>query len=184
MSSAEKKLVDISKFLCFVLRHKPESIGVVMDSEGWVDVNDLIKCCANYQFVFDHATLDQVVETDDKKRFTYSEDKSRIRAAQGHSIQRVVINFTAKQPPATLYHGTAVHNLPSIRRSGLLPGERKAVHLSEDAATALSVGKRYGVPAILRIDTKKAEADGIKFYISENGVWLTENVPAEYISFP
>lgn len=155
-----------------------------MDGEGWVDVDELLQCCAMYKLTFSRAVLEQVVATDSKSRFTYSEDHKRIRAAQGHSIPGIAINFSEEAPPETLYHGTATRNLASIRRSGLIPGERLYVHMSTDASTALEVGRRYGVPVIIRIDAKKAHADGIQFFKSENGVWLAKNVPTEYLYIP
>ena len=128
--------------------------------------------------------LMEVVETNDKKRFTVSEDGSRIRAAQGHSTQQVQIEHQAAEPPAVLFHGTAEKSLSSIRGQGLHGVSRHYVHLSADEETAVKVGARHGKPVVLRIDTAAMTAAGHKFYLADNGVWLTESVPPQYIVFP
>ncbi len=131
----------------------------------------------------DRETLQHVVDTNDKKRFTISEDGLRIRAAQGHSLKTVDIGYTAVTPPPILYHGTATRFLHSIRKQGLLPGSRQFVHLSEQMATAEKVGTRHGVPAVLPIDAAAMHAQGMAFYQAENGVWLTATVPPGFIRF-
>jgi putative RNA 2'-phosphotransferase len=174
--------IKISKFLSLVLRHKPETIGLSLDKNGWADVQELIEKINQHHFPFDFSRLKNVVETSDKKRFAYSSDFTKIRANQGHSIS-VDLELEAKLPPDILYHGTAEKNLISIKEKGLLKGQRHHVHLSINTETANKVGMRYGKPVVLKIDSKKMFENGIKFYESENGVWLTDHVPSQYILF-
>ncbi|MDR2220542.1 MAG: RNA 2'-phosphotransferase [Methylobacillus sp.] len=173
--------VEISKFLSLVLRHKPESIGLTLDTEGWVDIDVLIACANQAGQILTRQLLQEVVETSDKKRFTVSEDGLRIRAAQGHSTESVAIAHVEKQPPEFLYHGTAMRFLDSIREKGLLPGSRHYVHLSEDEQTAIAVGQRYGKPIVLKVKALLMAEQGFKFYQADNGVWLTGNVSIEFI---
>ena len=176
-----KQHTEISKFLSFVLRHKPEAIGLTLDAEGWAEIDLLIACANQSGQVLTRSLLQEVVETSDKKRFTVSEDGLSIRAAQGHSVQSVAITHVEKQPPEFLYHGTATQFLDSIREQGLLPGSRHYVHLSEDEQTATAVGQRYGKPVVLKIKALLMQQQGFKFYLADNGVWLTESVPAAFI---
>jgi putative RNA 2'-phosphotransferase len=176
-----KQYTEISKFLSFVLRHKPEAIGLTLDAEGWAEVDALIACATQSGQALTRSLLQKIVETSDKKRFTISENGLRIRAAQGHSTQNVAIVHIEKKPPEFLYHGTATRFLDSIREQGLLPGSRHHVHLSEDEQTAIAVGQRYGKPIVLKVKALLMTEQGFKFYQAENGVWLTENVPAAYL---
>jgi len=174
-------VVAISKFLSFVLRHKPEAIGLALDSEGWADIDMLITCAARDGRALDRTVIVHVVETNDKKRFALSPDGQRIRAVQGHSTESVDLTHVEKSPPDVLYHGTAVRFLDSITAKGLLAGSRHHVHLSQDAQTAIKVGQRHGKPVVLLVDAAAMRASGAKFYLSENGVWLTDHVPPEYL---
>lgn len=176
--------LEISKFLSFVLRHQPESIGLVLDGEGWADIESLIAGAAKAGRPLDHATIAQVVATSDKKRFALSLDGWRIRAVQGHSTETVAISFAEKTPPDILYlyHGTATRFLESIRVQGLLPGKRHHVHLSADAETAIKVGQRHRKPAVLVIAAAEMRRQGHQFFQAENGVWLTATVPAQFLS--
>ncbi|GKT15983.1 RNA 2'-phosphotransferase [Acidovorax sp. SUPP2522] len=178
-----KPLAETSKFLSYVLRHEPQSIGLTLDREGWAPIDALIAAAALHGRALDRALIEQVVITSDKKRFSISEDGSRIRAVQGHSTPTVSIRMEEKTPPAVLYHGTATRFLESIRQQGLLPGSRHHVHLSEDAQTATSVGQRYGQPVVLSIAAATMHGQGHRFYQADNGVWLTANVPADFIDF-
>lgn len=171
--------IKISKYLSFILRHKPQDIGLTMDSNGWVSVNELI--AKTTQFDLTTALLKKVVSTDDKQRYMYSDDESLIRANQGHSVG-INHNLSPKIPPDTLLHGTAGRFLASILIHGLDKQKRHHVHLSEDMDTAVSVGKRYGKPIVLAIDAKKMMKDGFEFYLSHNHVWLVDSVPKEYLS--
>jgi len=175
------RLIEISKFLSYVLRHKPQAIGLSQDSEGWADIDALIATAASTGRSLDLALIRAVVDGNDKKRFALSDDALRIRAVQGHSTKVVAIQYVAKEPPITLYHGTAKRFLDSILTEGLRPGKRHHVHLSEDKQTAISVGKRYGEPVILTINAKAMQLNNFAFFQADNGVWLTEHVPAIYL---
>ena len=172
---------EISKFLSYVLRHAPGSIGIELDSQGWVGVDDLLRQAAKSGKQLTREQLREIVDTNEKKRFTLSEDGVRIRAAQGHSVA-VDLGLERRQPPAMLYHGTATRFLDSILGEGLKPGSRQKVHLSRDEATAVAVGQRHGKPVVLHVDAGRMHSDGFEFWQAENGVWLTDAVPPQYIS--
>ncbi len=175
----KKESVKKSKFLSLVLRHQPETIGLTLDKAGWVDVTCLLQQLDKYGGHMSLAELDELVETDNKQRYHFSADKTRIRASQGHSIN-IDLDLKPSAPPAVLYHGTASRFMASILREGLLKGSRHHVHLSTDKETALAVGKRHGLPVILQIAAKRMQRDGFSFYCSDNGVWLVEHVPPAY----
>lgn len=173
----------ISKFLSLVLRHKPEAIGLVLDEQGWANIDELIDK-ANYSnqgISLTRSLLQEVVDTSDKKRFTVSDDGQKIRAAQGHSVD-IDLKLKPITPPEFLYHGTATRFLDSILKEGLKPQQRQFVHLSTDIETATKVGQRYGKPVILKIKALLMYEQGFVFYLSENGVWLTGHVPKAYIA--
>lgn len=170
----------LSRFISFILRHKPEEIGLTLDEHGWAKVTDLINGINRSGRRIDMSVLEEIVKTDNKQRYSFNEDKAKIRANQGHSI-KVDIEFKELEPPDTLYHGTARKSLDSIMRFGIKPMSRQWVHMSKDYETAVQVGSRHGEPVILIINAKKMYEDGIKFYLSENGVWLTEYVDPKYI---
>lgn len=176
-----KTMRKISKFISLVLRHAPETAGVTLDKAGWVSVDDLLAGLARAEHCLTRDALFEIVAHSDKQRFTLSPDKSRIRAAQGHSIP-VDLGLTPLTPPEVLFHGTATRNLGAIRDQGLLRRNRLFVHLSTDTDTARKVGKRYGSPHILRIDTVAMIRAGHVFYRAENGVWLTDHVPPHYLN--
>lgn len=179
----DAKLAKISKFLSYVLRNCPESIGLTLDKEGWADINRLITLAEKNGQTLDRATLMQVVNTNDKKRFSLSDDGQRIRAAQGHSSKQVDISYTPVVPPPQLFHGTATRFLALIKQQGLRPGSRQYVHLSADEATATNVGSRHGAPVVLAIDAAAMQAQEFQFFQADNGVWLTESVPVGFIRF-
>lgn len=180
----EKIAKSVSKFLSLVLRHSPETIGLQLDENGWADVEELIIKCNNRGSQNDMTVelLDYVVENNDKKRFTYNEDKTKIRASQGHSIS-VELNLEETAPSEFLYHGTVGKFMESIRKEGLKKMSRQHVHLSKDKETATKVGSRRGVPQILTVRSGAMHRDGYTFYLSENNVWLTDEVPPKYIEF-
>lgn len=178
MNEQHKK--KTSKFLSYVLRHHPEIIGLHLDENGWADVDELITKSTNDSRGFTFEELDEIVQTNDKKRFIFNEDKTRIRANQGHSID-INLALIPQQPPEFLYHGTAQSNIESILEKGIEKRSRQHVHLSQDKETATKVGMRHGKPIILTINTQKMFEDGLKFYLSENNVWLTDFVDATYI---
>lgn len=174
-----KNLTSLSKFLSLVLRHKPEVIGITLDSHGWAKVDELINGIRE-QYDFDFETLKKIVETDNKQRYSFNDDKTLIRANQGHSI-KVDVDLEELQPPKILYHGTAKKYEKSIDKSGLKSKSRLYVHLSADLETAEMVGKRHGELLIYEVDCGKMFDDGYKFYKSANGVWLTDIVPVQYL---
>lgn len=172
-----------SKFLSLVLRHQPDQIGLELDEAGWANVDELVAKCTAHGIPLDRELLAQVVTENDKKRFAFSGDGLCIRASQGHSVE-VALGYQPAAPPYRLFHGTALRFLEPIRRDGLLKGERHHVHLSTNAGTATAVGGRHGKPAILEVLAAEMHAAGYHFYLSDNNVWLTDHVPAEYLIFP
>ena len=170
----------ISKKLSFVLRHRPDSIGIALNEAGWVAVDALLAALAGSSAALTRAELEQIVATCDKKRFALSPDGSMIRAVQGHSIP-VTLGHPPAVPPELLFHGTIERFLPDILRDGLKPGARHDVHLSPDEATARRVGARRGQPVILIIQAGEMHRDGHAFQIAGNGVWLTPHVPPRHI---
>jgi putative RNA 2'-phosphotransferase len=178
----KERHVRVSKFLSLVLRHQPGKVGITLDGEGWVSVSRLLEALNAHGLRLSLDELREVVGANDKQRFAFSPDGLSIRASQGHSVQ-VELGYEPSEPPTTLYHGTAERSLPSIREQGLVKGRRHHVHLSEQEATAVTVGRRYGRPVILTIASGAMHADGHQFFRSANGVWLTEHVPVRYITF-
>ncbi len=178
----EKTAKEISKFLSLILRHSPETIQLKLDENGWANVTELITQSNKRHKKMDLELLDYVVENNDKKRFVFNEDKTKIRASQGHSIS-VELNLKEVKPLDYLYHGTVGKSIQSIREQGLQKMKRQHVHLSKDTETALKVGSRRGIPIILTVNARRMQEDGYLFYLSENGVWLTDEVPAKYIEF-
>jgi putative RNA 2'-phosphotransferase len=180
---ADQNLVRLSKWMSLVLRHDPAKFGVELDEAGWTRVDELLAAAARAGLPLDDATLRRVVAENDKQRFALSEDGAMIRASQGHSVE-VELGLEPGDPPPVLFHGTATRFLDSIRREGLVPGSRRHVHLSANAGTATTVGARHGRPAVLRVDAARMHAEGQRFFLSANGVWLTDAVSAEYLGFP
>jgi putative RNA 2'-phosphotransferase len=174
-------ITQLSKFLSLVLRHKPDTVGISLDTEGWASIDELIVKSQAAGTPLTREQLLKVVATSEKKRFSISEDGQQIRAAQGHSVA-VELGLSARQPPAVLYHGTATRFLESILATGLKPQTRRQVHLSADEATAYQVGQRHGKPVVLLVDALGMQAQGSSFYLADNGVWLTDHVPAQFLS--
>lgn len=172
----EKK---ISKALSYWLRHSPEDIGIVIDSNGWTDVRNLIDK-ASSKLMFDFNELKYVVQNNEKQRFSLSEDFCSIKANQGHSIE-VELELEEVTPPDILYHGAPVGVIDVIIKEGLKKMNRHHVHLSADKETAAKVGSRRGAFEVLEVEAMKLRANGYKIYISDNGVYLTDEVPSEYI---
>lgn len=181
MNAAQNK--RLSKFLSLVLRHEPGEIGIALDEQGWARVDELLEAMNAHGHALDFETLEQVVETNDKKRFAFSDDGEQIRASQGHSVE-VELGYEPVEPPRTLYHGTVARFLDDIRRDGLRKGKRHHVHLSTSEQTASQVGKRRGAPVLLKVRARDMHASGHRFHVSANGVWLTDAVPTEFIDFP
>ena len=169
-----------SKYISLILRHHPEAIGITLDEHGWAVVDDLI-WGVNKTHPLDMESLERIVAQDEKQRYSFNEDKTLIRANQGHSIP-VDVELPEVIPPEVLYHGTGRKYKESIDAQGLIPKSRLYVHLSGDADTARKVGQRHGKPVIYTVDAAAMHADGYTFYRSVNGVWLTKAVPAKYLS--
>jgi putative RNA 2'-phosphotransferase len=180
MTNNDNKVRSISKFLSFVLRREPQSIGLTLDEAGWADVDDLLARAAGAGKRLDRALLQHVVDTNDKRRFALSEDGARIQANQGHSIE-IELGLPAATPPDVLYHGTATRFLDSILATGLDKRQRHHVHLTESITTATAVGQRYGKLVLLAVDSRRMRAEGHVFHCSDNGVWLTDAVAPHYL---
>lgn len=176
----ERRLERLSKFISLILRHRPEIIEITLDEHGWANVDELIAGIGKTE-EFDMALLKEIVATDEKQRYSFSTDRTLIRANQGHSIP-VDVELEKKEPPEVLFHGTGEKSVSSIKEKGLLPMERLYVHLSKDTETAVKVGKRHGKPVVFHVDAGQMYKDGYKFYQSVNGVWLTREVPPKYLN--
>ena len=173
-------LEKISKYISLILRHKPEVAGITLDEHGWANVNELVAGIKKVHPNFDTKHLYLIVMNDEKRRYSLSDDMEFIRANQGHSIP-VDVELKLTAPPDILYHGTGEKYVESIKKEGLIPKSRLYVHLSKDKETAYTVGKRHGKPVIFAIAAQAMTLDGCEFYLSENGVWLTKEVPAKYM---
>jgi len=176
----DKRLITVSKYLAKYLRHAPHELGLVLQSGGWVLVDDLLTAAEKNGFSITYDELVDCVETNDKQRFAFDGTGDLIRANQGHSVE-VDLQLEEREPPEVLYHGTVERFLPSILGEGLLRGKRHHVHLSKDVETARKVGARRGKPVILTVDARRMHGDGYKFLLSTNGVWLTDAVPPCYL---
>jgi putative RNA 2'-phosphotransferase len=176
----EKQDIKISKFLSLVLRHKPETVGIALDENGWTDVEILLLKLNQNGLKIDKSLLEHIVETNTKKRFAFNEAHDKIRANQGHSVE-VNLGYLPQKPPRILYHGTGEKSVNSILKSGLEKRDRHHVHLSADYDTAVKVGQRHGKPVVLEISAEEMYNDKHEFFLSENGVWLTDVVPDRYI---
>ena len=174
------KLDKLSVFISLVLRHKPDAAGITLDEHGWANVEELIGGINSTGRKMDMKILEEIVRTDCKQRYSFNEDKTLIRANQGHSVP-VDVELKEKKPPEFLYHGTADRFIKAIMEEGLKPMSRLYVHLSKDIETANKVGKRHWKPVIMKVYSGQMYQDGIKFYLSENGVWLVSKVDAKYI---
>lgn len=172
-------LTSNGKFLALILRHKPQVIGITLDEHGWVNVDDLIKGIQQDR-PFDMAMLEEIVATDDKQRYSFNADRTMIRANQGHSI-KVDVELECKVPPEILWHGTGMKYVARIDEQGLRKRTRLYVHLSKDYDTAIKVGRRHGEPVVYEVNAGQMSLDGYEFYLSANGVWLTDHVPPRYL---
>jgi putative RNA 2'-phosphotransferase len=177
----DRRLVTISKFLAKHLRHAPEALGLTLQPGGWVSVNDLLAASEGAEFPISYDELIECVETNDKKRFSFDDTGDLIRANQGHSVE-VELHLEEKEPPAVLFHGTVERFLASIMAEGLKKGKRHHVHLSKDMDTARKVGARRGKPVILQVAAGTMYVQGFRFFLSVNGVWLTESVPTAFLT--
>ena len=176
----DARLVTLSKFLAKYLRHTPGELGLTLQPGGWVSVDELLVASERAGFAISYDELIECVETNEKQRFSFDDTGDLIRANQGHSVE-VDLQLERRQPPENLYHGTVERFLPSILAEGLVKGRRHHVHLSKDVETARKVGARRGKPIVLKLDAGKMHGEGFKFFLSANGVWLTEAVPAVFL---
>ena len=178
---SDRRMRNTSKFISLILRHNPQVIGISLDEHGWADVKELIDGINRTEgHSLDMDTLDEIVRTDEKQRYSFNEDHSLIRANQGHSIP-VDVELEEKIPPDILWHGTGEKYVSSIDAQGLIPKSRLYVHLSSDLETARKVGSRHGKPIIYEIDCRGMAEDGYHFFLSANHVWLTKEVPVRYL---
>ncbi len=173
------KKEEVSKYIALILRHKPEVIGITLDEHGWANVSQLIDGIGRTHEI-DMELIEDIVRSDNKQRYSFNEDKTLIRANQGHSVN-VDVELEKKAPPQYLYHGTGRKFVESIDKDGLIPKSRLYVHLSTDYETAVNVGKRHGEPVIYKVMAGKMADAGIEFYLSKNNVWLVKSVPVEYL---
>ena len=180
MMFSEKEDNNVSKFLSLVLRHQPEIIGIDLDENGWTNVEILIVKIQKHGIRLTKEWLKHIVDTNAKKRFAFSETNDKIRASQGHSVQ-INLGYTAQMPPKILFHGTATTNFESILKLGIEKRARQHVHLSSDIETAVKVGQRHGKALVLEVSAQQMQADKFEFFLSENGVWLTDYVPPQYL---
>ena len=175
----DKKEKELSRFLSLILRHKPETIGIKLDEHGWADVQELIdRIGKTHRFSMD--MLEKIVAEDDKQRYSFNEDKTLIRANQGHSIN-VDVELKKASPPEMLWHGTGEKYVSLILKGGLITKSRLYVHLSKDYETAIKVGSQHGKPVVFKVYAGRMAEDGYEFFLSENGVWLSKHVPKEYL---
>ncbi len=181
MNDKERK--KKSKFLSLVLRHQPETIGIELDEAGWVGVDVLMSALTRHNRGMSRETLEEVVRTNDKKRFSFSEDGTRIRANQGHSVD-IELGYEPATPPDILFHGTPQQFVESITAEGLKKMKRHHVHLHVDVASSTAVGRRRGRPVLLKIRAIEMHQAGHQFFVTPNDVWLTDHVPAKYIELP
>ncbi len=173
------KLKNISKFISLILRHKPEIIGITLDEHGWAKISELIEGISK-QYDFNMQMLEEIVRTDEKQRYSFNENKTLIRANQGHSIS-VDVELEKVEPPEFLWHGTGEKYVSFIDKQGLIPKTRLYVHLSSNEKTAINVGKRHGKPVLYKIKSREMWQKGFEFFLSKNGVWLTKKVPIIFL---
>ena len=172
-------LKGYSKYLSYILRHHPETVGLILDEHGWANVEDLVKGIArDREFSMD--MLETIVATDEKQRYQFNEDKTFIRADYGHSVQ-VDLKYGSAEPPEHLFHGTAVKNIPLIEVEGIKPMQRAQVHMWDSCRAAQVIGGRHGKPIVYRVRSGDMYRDGYSFRQATGGLWQTDYIPPEYI---
>ena len=170
----------LSRFIALILRHKPEAVGITLDEQGWASVSELLSGINASGNEIDMQMLEEIVAEDEKQRYSFNADKTKIHANQGHSVN-VDVELKKAEPPEILFHGTGEKFVSSIKSEGLKPKSRLYVHLSKDRETAVKVGSRHGKPVVFEVNSGEMSRNGFEFFLSENGVWLTKIVPAEYL---
>ena len=170
----------LSRFIALILRHKPEAVGITLDEQGWASVSELLSGINASGNEIDMQMLEEIVAEDEKQRYSFNADKTKIRANQGHSVN-VDVELKKAEPPEILFHGTGEKFVSSIKSEGLKPKSRLYVHVSKDRGTAVKVGSRHGKPVVFEVNSGEMSRNGFEFFLSENGVWLTKIVPAEYL---
>ena len=181
MKTPNDQITKTSRYLCFLLRHNPSAAGIMLDSHGYADVQELISAVSKTR-PFDWKMLEQIVATDEKGRYAFSDDKKMIRCTQGHSIP-VDLELEEKEPPAILYHGSCTRFAESIETYGLQSQTRQYIHLSTDYRTAVNVGTRHGEPVVYEVDAAALYNNGYEFYLAANGIWLCRHViPSLYLT--
>ncbi|RYG75129.1 RNA 2'-phosphotransferase [bacterium] len=173
-------IVKKSKWLSKHLRHQPERIGLELEEGGWVEVEKLLAAALQYNMKLSREQLEEVVNQNDKQRYSFDATGTKIRANQGHSVE-VDLGLQPQTPPDLLFHGTGSQNRDTLLREGLRKMGRHHVHLSTDIGTAIKVGSRHGKPLVFVVDAAKMNEAGYAFYVSDNGVWLADEVPPEYL---
>jgi len=176
-----KELDAISRFLSFALRHGPDKVGIQLDANGWASIEALVRQSSQHGWLLSPELIRSVVAASDKQRFAISSDGLHIRANQGHSMPAIDLGLRPVEPPEFLYHGTAERFVASIMATGICRGTRNYVHLSAAEATAIRVGSRHGKPVVLRILASAMCPEGHEFFLSANGIWLTEHVPSHFV---
>ena len=176
----DKKKKQIGKYISLILRHEPQKINLTLDDAGWAHVSELLAGLSSTRHAISLEQLEEIVSSNNKKRYSFNDDQTKIRANQGHSLD-LDLQLEAKTPPEILYHGTATRFVTAINEQGLQKRSRHHVHLSDNLTTATAVGSRHGKPVILEVLSGKMSDDGYTFYQSDNGVWLTDHVPSEYL---
>ena len=174
----EKEKTSASRFISLILRHDPQKIDITLEHDGWADTDALLEGMNRAGYRVSLEELKEIVTTNNKQRFKFSDDYTKIRANQGHSVN-VDVDLKEIEPPSVLYHGTATKYVQSIKNEGLISKSRLHVHLSSDKETAAKVGARHGKAVVLTIDSARMSKNGFKFYLSDNNVWLTNAVPVE-----
>lgn len=175
-----ERLVKVSRYLSKHLRHQPERLGLTLAPGGWVEVDVLLEALLKHNFAVSRAELDEVVANNDKQRFSFDDTGLRIRANQGHSVE-VDLQLEPAVPPSVLFHGTGAGSVENILKMGLLKFARHHVHLSADMGTVVKVGARHGKPVVFEVDAAAMHSDSYEFFCSENGVWLVDEVPPQYL---
>lgn len=177
---ADELHIKKSRYLAYILRHNPLSIALELDEHGWADVEQLLTKMRQCGKSITLTELKEIVQTDEKERYSFSDDEKKIRANYGHSVQ-VDLELKPTVPPDILYHGTCKERVDSIKKAGLNKGSRLYVHLTSSEFSATKLSELNENPYVFKIDAKAMYNDGYKIFHSKRTVWLTEYVPPKYL---